>query len=204
VQSKLLRGLLDHEIMPVGGTQGIPVDVRLITSSSERLENCIRMGQFREDLFYRLSMIPIEVPPLRERMDDIPLLVNHFLGQINEKEHRGLTIEKQALRAIRSYDWPGNIFELETVIRQAAAQCESNLIALADLPGEVQSALSENAAADSTAQLRGQSLKAFLRAKEKDYIQFVLTQCGGSKEKAAAALGISLATFYRKYGGGEG
>lgn len=202
VQAKLLRVLLDREIHPLGSVQGVPVDIRVIAASCERMEGRIRLGLFREDLFFRLSMITMEVPPLSERADDIPLLVNHFLTLFNEKSQTSITIDKQVIRAFCSYSWPGNVSELEAVVNQAAALCTTNIISVNDLPPEIQEVASSinKSAAETAAQLRGQSLKAFLRAKERDYIQSVLNQCGGNKEKAAEALGISLATFYRKYG----
>ena len=202
MQSKLLRVLQEREIMPLGATKSVPVDVRIVTATNEHLEARIKAGLFREDLFYRISVIPVELPALRERSVDVPLLVNHFLSQINEKEQKNITIEKQALRALKVYDWPGNVRELENVMLRAGALCEGSLITLNDLPVEIQAAMERqgNTADDAASQLRGVSLKAFLRAKERDYINFVLQQCGGNKEKAAEALGISLATFYRKYG----
>ena len=202
VQAKLLRTLMDREIRPLGSVQGVPVDIRVIAASCERMEGRVRLGLFREDLFFRISMITIEVPPLSERADDIPLLVNHFLTQFNERSKTSVTIDKQVIRAFASYNWPGNVSELENIVKQAAALCTTNIISVNELPPEIQEAANSltKSAAEQAAQLRGQSLKAFLRAKERDYIQSVLNQCGGNKEKAAEALGISLATFYRKYG----
>ncbi|MFA4944199.1 MAG: sigma-54 dependent transcriptional regulator [Lentisphaeria bacterium] len=202
MQSKLLKVLQERAILPLGAAQPLPVDVRIIATTNEHLEAKIKSGQFREDLHVRISVIPIEVPPLRDRPGDVTLLVNHFLGQINEREGKRLTLEKQAFRALKNYDWPGNVRELENALTRAGALCQGNLITINDLPPEVQVAgtREDTAASDAATQLRGVSLKAFLRAKEHDYIQFVLNQCGGNKEKAAEALGISLATFYRKYG----
>ena len=202
IQEKLLHVLLDREILPQGSVQAVPVDVRIVAASCERMEGRVRLGMFREDLFFRLSMITLDVPPLSERADDIPLLVNHFLTRFNEKSKSSITIDKQVIRAFCNYNWPGNVSELETVVTQAAALCSTNIISINELPPEIKETASSvnKTAAEAASQLRGQSLKAFLRAKERDYIQSVLNQCGGNKEKAAEALGISLATFYRKYG----
>ena len=207
MQSKLLRVLQEREILPIGGTKSLAVDVRIVAATNEKLEAKVKAGQFREDLFYRLSVIPIELPPLRDRASDVPLLVNHFLDGVNQKEHRSITIDKMAIRALRAYHWPGNVRQLENVLMRAGALCEGNIITLNDLPAEVQNAVNNDAGAtpeEGTSQFRGSSLKLFLRAKERDYISFVLQQCGGNKEKAAETLGISLATFYRKYGDTQG
>ncbi|MFA5204055.1 MAG: sigma-54 dependent transcriptional regulator [Lentisphaeria bacterium] len=204
MQSKLLRVLQEREIMAIGATKAVPVDVRIVAATNERLEAKIKAGLFREDLFYRLSVIPIDLPPLRERTGDVPLLANYFLGLLNEREKKDVTIDKAAMRALQGYAWPGNVRELENVIMRAGALCENNQITLLDMPVPVQAAAADTptAAQDETAanQFRGSSLKSFLRAKERDYIQMVLNQCGGNKEKAAELLGISLATFYRKLG----
>jgi len=205
MQQKLLRVLEEREIRPVGGTRNVPVDVRIIAATNERLEGKIKKGEFREDLFYRLSVIPVELPPLRERLSDIPLLVKHFLKDMNERESREISIEPVAVSALQCYNWPGNVRELENVINRAGALCEASKIDLADLPPKiVEIAQNGNLRTEQedVAQHRGSSLKAFLRNKERDYIQFVLDQCGGDKDKAAKALGISLATFYRKIGEG--
>ncbi len=202
VQLTLLRVLQEREIRPVGGTASIPVDVRIIAATNERLEERVRAGLFREDLFYRLSVIPIELPPLRERVSDIPLLVNHFLNLFNEREKKSVSIERQALAALERHKWPGNVRELENVIFRAGTLCEDGTIRVKDLPEPIQQLAAEaaGAGAGDYAKFRGASLRAFLRQKEREYIRFVLAQCGGDKEAAAKALGISLATFYRKFG----
>ncbi|NOY81638.1 MAG: sigma-54-dependent Fis family transcriptional regulator [Kiritimatiellaeota bacterium] len=202
VQLTLLRVLQEREIRPVGGTASIPVDVRIIAATNERLEERVRAGLFREDLYYRLSVIPIELPPLRDRVSDIPLLVNHFLNLFNEREKKSVSIERQALAALERHKWPGNVRELENVIFRAGTLCEDGTIRVKDLPEPIQQLAAEagGAGAGDYAKFRGASLRAFLRQKEREYIRFVLAQCGGDKEAAAKALGISLATFYRKYG----
>ncbi|OPZ23734.1 MAG: Transcriptional regulatory protein ZraR [Lentisphaerae bacterium ADurb.BinA184] len=205
MQLKLLRVLEEREIRPVGSTRNVPVDVRIIAATNERLEEKIKAGEFREDLFYRLSVIPLEMPPLREHISDVPLLVKHFLKVLNEKERRETTIEPAALRALSLWHWPGNVRELENTISRAFALCENQLVTLADLPPKIVELANQQCPgedAEDASKFRGSSLKAFLRSKERDYISSVLEQCGGDKEKAAKALGISLATFYRKLGEG--
>ena len=202
MQLTLLRVLQEREFRPVGGTDSVPVDVRIFAATNERLEDKIKAGEFREDLYYRLSVIPIELPPLRERLSDVPLLVNHFLKVLEEREKRRITVDGRALRALQSYPWPGNVRELENVISRAGALCDDNKIKIEDLPDKIREAAKGKGEQieDEFAQFRGASLKAFLRAKERDYIQYVLDQYDGNKEEAAKALGVSLATFYRKYG----
>ncbi len=201
VQLTLLRVLQEKEIRPVGGTETIPVDVRIIAATNERLEEKVKAGAFREDLFYRLSVIPIEVPPLRDRLSDIPLLVNHFLRVFNEREGKQVSIDRRALSALQHHSWPGNVRELENVIYRAGALCEDNLIRVSDLPESIQKKAAQETGdtARDIENFRGASLKGFLREKEREYIRYVLDQCGGNKEAAAKALGISIATFYRKY-----
>jgi two-component system, NtrC family, response regulator PilR len=206
MQLKLLRVLEEREIRPVGATKAIPVNVRIVAATNEPLEKRIASGQFREDLYYRLSVIPIELPPLRERISDVPLLTRFFLSRMNEKENRQIEIENSALQALAAHEWPGNVRELENTISRAFALCEGDKITLADLPSQIVDAANRKHAERGDdagpGRFRGSSLKAFLRSKEKDYISYVLQECGGDKDKAAKALGISLATFYRKYGEG--
>jgi DNA-binding NtrC family response regulator len=205
MQLKLLRVLEEREIRPVGGTKTVSIDVRIVAATNEHLENKIKKGEFREDLFYRLSVIPIELPPLRERLSDIPLLVKHFLKELKENEGREISIDSLAVAALQCYNWPGNVRELENVINRAGALCEEQRITFNDLPPNIIELAQQTdltTPRDDASQFKGSSLKAFLRTKERDYIQGVLDDCGGDKEKAAKALGISLATFYRKIGEG--
>jgi DNA-binding NtrC family response regulator len=208
MQLSLLRALQEHEVRPVGAAQSIPVDVRIVAATNEDLENLISQSRFREDLYYRLSVIPIELPPLRDRKSDVPLLVRHFLDGLGEQDGREISISPEALAALNAYNWPGNVRELENVISRAGALCDDSRISVEDLPDNVRSAprprahrLSEPAGGELAALPKGMSLKAFLKEKERTYIQHVLDEHDGDKEKAAKSLGISLATFYRKYGG---
>jgi len=203
MQLTLLRVLQEHEIRPVGATENVNVDVRIVAATNDNLERRISSGHFREDLYYRLSVIPLELPPLRDRLTDIPLLVSHFVEQIYEQEGRRVTIDDGPLQCLQGYSWPGNVRELENVISRATALCDANAITLEDLPDKVRQASPMAVSTTDTADLPGaggMSLKAFLRSKERDYIHRVLEQHGGDKEQAAKSLGVSLATFYRKYG----
>ncbi|MFA6567143.1 MAG: sigma-54 dependent transcriptional regulator [Victivallales bacterium] len=134
MQVKMLRVLQEKEIRRVGGTETIPVDIRVVAASNENLEEKIEKGEFRDDLYYRLSVIPIEIPLLKDRVEDIPLLVSHFLEQYEKENKQSVAISKDALRALFLYKWPGNVRELENVLKRAATLCENNTILLSDLP----------------------------------------------------------------------
>lgn len=204
MQLTLLRVLQEQEIRPVGGTRSVPVNVRIVAATNEDLESLIRQGRFREDLFYRLSVIPLDLPPLREHTSDIPLLANHFLSRRQPANGRRLTLGTGAMTALMQYGWPGNVRELENAISRAAALCEGDVITADLLPARLQGLVAEAAepvtAVEPSPPSAGVSLKAFLRDKERTYIRQVLDQHHGDKEAAARALGISLATLYRKYG----
>ena len=213
MQLTLLRVLQEQEIRPVGGTRTVPVNVRIVAATNEDLEDLIRQGRFREDLFYRLSVIPLELPTLRERPSDVPLLANHFLARRQAGREAPLSLSDEAMAALQRYDWPGNVRELENAIDRAAALCEGGLITPEALPAKLQAlpatagtaassapAGGVAASADAVPLGAGTTLKAFLRDKERAYIRQVLDQHQGDKEATARALGISLATLYRKYG----
>jgi DNA-binding NtrC family response regulator len=138
MQVKLLRVLQESEFERVGGIKTIKVDVRLITATNRDLAAEITTGGFRDDLYYRLNVVPIHLPPLRERREDIPLLVDHFLTRFNERLKKQVTgVEPEAIDRFVSHQWPGNIRELENVIERTVLFCEGPLIRLADLPGEL-------------------------------------------------------------------
>jgi transcriptional regulator with PAS, ATPase and Fis domain len=204
MQLTLLRVLQEQEIRPVGGNHNLPVNVRILAATNENLETLISLGRFREDLFYRLSVIPMDLPPLRERVSDIPLLIRHFLACLEKAHGRRLTLQAEAAAALERYPWPGNVRELENIVSRAAALCDGDVITLESLPVKLQILAPEPpaAAADAEEEMHstGVSLKAFLRDKERAYIRQVLEQHHGDKEVTARALGISLATLYRKYG----
>ena len=140
MQVKMLRVLQEKEIRRVGGTENIPVDIRVVAASNENLEEKIARGEFRDDLYYRLSVIPIEIPLLRDRLEDIPLLVSHFLEQYEKENKQPAAISQDALQALFLYHWPGNVRELENVLKRAATLCENNNIMLSDLPPAILSA----------------------------------------------------------------
>ena len=233
LQSRLLRVLQEREVRRVGENIPVYVNVRVLAATNEPLEKKIKEGSFREDLYYRLNVIAIELPSLRERRDDIPLLVAHFLkDKINPQTDRPFQITRQVMEILCAHDWPGNVRELENAVERAATLCEGDVIQAIDLPPSileslhVQAATKESEAAvvlpsvpesalyplrdqgspGSAAPARNSSepilpLKTFMREQEQAHLNRALQQCGGDKEQAAVALGVSLATLYRKLSG---
>jgi DNA-binding NtrC family response regulator len=199
VQAKLLRVLQDRQVRKVGSNVSVAVDVRVIAATNEKLETMIAEQKFREDLYYRLSVIPIDIAPLRERREDILPLVRHFI-RMELRDHKALpTLDPDAELALERYDWPGNVRELQNAVRHALAFATEGRIRRDDLPAKVLAATSAPAAESAGPnELKGHSLRHFLRAKEREYLTQVLRSYGGDKAKAAKALRISLATLYRK------
>ena len=193
LQVKLLRVLDEQAFERVGGTQRIQVDVRIIAATNKDLRKEVREGRFREDLFYRLNVVPIYLPPLRERREDIPLLVEHFIERFNQKMRRNVRgISPEALDILMSYDWPGNIRELENAIEQAFVRCRGETLLPEHLPRHITGDLQEP--------LHGpiSSLRAPLEETEKEILRRVLEETGQSRIAAARRLGISKATLWRK------
>jgi len=198
IQAKLLRVLQDKQIRKVGGNEPITVDVRVLASTNTRLEQLITQGTFREDLYYRLSVIPIEIKPLRERTEDIMPLVYHILhrelGTNKELPH----IEPDVLAIFEQYTWPGNVRELENAIKHALTFAKNNILTKECLPVKIIHSPEAGGLDMRHENYKGKSLKAFLRMKEKEYLADVLKDSDGDKQKAAKSLRISLATLYRK------
>lgn len=189
LQVKLLRALQEHEVTPVGAASPVPFDARIITATNKDLEHEIAQGGFREDLFYRLNVVEIEVPPLRERSEDIPLLVEHF---VRTSAHRQGIVEKRISRAaivtLCGYSWPGNIRELEHVIERAMILSGDEI--------NVESLPSRMAGGDGRASIDRSS--PTLEDVEKKYVIDVMASVGEDKAAAAKILGIDLSTLYRK------
>ena len=196
MQMKLLRVLQEKEIRRVGGTEDIKIDVRVIAATNEDLARKIQEQTFREDLFYRLSVIPIDLPPLAERKEDIPQLVNYFLNQYNKDNLRQVEISPQAIKLLAKQNWPGNVRELENAVKRAATLCDNDLIGVSDFPCfDCEEAVDVAAANTEEERL---SLKDYMKNVEVTYLKAVVAECNGDKEAAAEKLGISLATLYRK------
>lgn len=204
MQGKFLRVLQENAVRPVGGTETVPVDVRVMAASNVSIDQMVEKKTFREDLFYRLAVIPLTIPPLRERQEDILPLVQHFISrEIRDPGHR-VRVSRVARDILCGYSWPGNVRELENAIKHALAFMEGEEISLEVLPPRIvkQSVPTHQSnAVDEIEQYRNLSLKAFLRTKEREYLDHVLEGFNGNKEQAAKALQISMATLYRKLPG---
>jgi two-component system, NtrC family, response regulator AtoC len=200
LQTKLLRVLQEREVRRVGDNKSSPVNVRVVGATNEALQPKLRDGTFREDLYYRLAVIPIEIPPLRDRLEDVPLLVNHFLQkQASSSGGEPKKIDPKAVDILCHYDYPGNVRELENAIERACALCDDDLILPTDLPPHlVEHASGEKKDQAIAAMPVGETLDDFVQQQERNYIEATLAHCGGSREKAASMLGISMATLYRK------
>ncbi|MFQ5500128.1 MAG: sigma-54-dependent transcriptional regulator [Candidatus Zixiibacteriota bacterium] len=193
IQVKLLRVLEDRRITPVGETKPIDVDVRLIAATNADLEDDVKAGRFRSDLYYRLHVIPIHIPPLRERADDIDLLVKHFVERFCIKNNVPvMEISDEAMELLTSYHWPGNVRELENTVERAVFLCSDAQLTVKDFPEKCVRALQS----DSIEQ--PQKVDPTLESIEKAYIHYIMTQTGGKKTEAARILGINASTLYRK------
>jgi DNA-binding NtrC family response regulator len=190
LQVKLLRTLQEREIMRVGGTERIKVDVRIIAATNQDLERAVREGRFREDLYYRLNVIPIVLPPLRERRTDIPLLVEHFMKKYGADAKR--TIGDRALKALSDYDWPGNVRELESVIERALLLAEGDEILPSDLPAAVRAEISLPRGPLS---LDIPESGIDLEAVERSLVLKALDKAAGNVSRAARLLGLTRRTM---------
>lgn len=197
IQVKLLRVIQDKTFKPLGSVKDVNVDVRLIAATNRDLEIAVKQGIFREDLYYRLNVIQIHVPPLRERRDDVPLLIQHFIRNYNieiGKEIKGIVLEAEKL--LLAYDWPGNVRELENTIERAISLTQSEKITVENLPGAIRLARPESISVPSVPfPDRGIELETILENMERDLILKALERSGGVKNKAAKMLGISFRSF---------
>ena len=197
IQAKLLRAIQEREINRIGSSRAIKVNIRILAATNEDLADAVRQGRFREDLFYRLSVVPIHLPPLRERKEDIPLLVDHFLQKYNKRAKKSISgISARALKALWDYDWPGNIRELENTIERAVVLSRSDGIELVDL---MYHGISAGAAIAGPTPDKLQTLEDM----EKEYIRAVLQAQDGNRTRTAEVLGIDRKTLrakIKKYG----
>jgi len=192
-QVKLLRVLQHREVIPVGATEPVAIDTRIIAATNRDLDEEIARGNFRSDLFYRLNVIALELPPLRQRPEDIPLLAESFLQQIaRARNEEPKTLSAEAAEQLQAYAWPGNVRELENALERAVILSPTGLITAASLPDRIRQRKSEPLISERTAE--NPSLDAIERA----YIMWVLGSEGGNKSKAAETLGIDPSTLHRK------
>ena len=199
IQAKLLRFLQEHEIKRVGGTESIKVDVRVIAAANQLLEPLVNSDKFREDLFDRLNVVSIILPPLRERIEDIPLLANHFLQKFSEENHKNIShISPETLEILTQYSWPGNVRELENTIERAVILSVHPIILPEDLPQKFLQAVAEKRPEkiEEKQPLFPEKLLP-LKEIEKSYVLRVLQETKGNKKKASEILGIDRTTLYR-------
>lgn len=190
LQAKLLRALQEREIKPVGSTERRQIDVRIIAATNRDLENAIRSGTFRQDLYFRLNVVQIKLPPLRDRKSDIPLLVTFFLEKFSGAHGAARTISDDAMRRLMAYDWPGNVRELENAIERGVALGSGPIVTVADLPSNLHYPMSERTPQkDEMLPLDEMERRAILRT---------LRETNGDKLAAARMLGIGKTTLYRK------
>ena len=189
LQVKLLRALQEKKIRPVGDTNETEVDVRIIAATNRDVDHALKSGALRKDLFYRLNVVSIKIPPLRERKEDIPPLINHFISKYGEisKRRRVKSISPEAMGLLLEFDWPGNVRELENVVERAFALGVDEVIGVDDLPSEIRGL-------DKGIKARSYSL----RENEVALIKKALAETDGKKAEASSLLGINLSTLYRK------
>ncbi len=194
LQAKLLRAIQEKEIRPVGSTKRIPINVRILAATNSELEKAVSQGTFRRDLYFRLNVLTLRIPPLRERRQDIPLLVAHFLERVARDTGHERTLSDEALKAMLAYDWPGNVRELENSLERACALTTALTINARDLPTTIYSAQIEEEPG-----LPGTSGKIVPMSElEKQTILTTIAQVNGDKLLAARLLGIGKTTLYRK------
>jgi transcriptional regulator with GAF, ATPase, and Fis domain len=202
IQPKLLRVLQQREIQRLGGTGDVPIDVRVVAASNQELDQAVADGRFREDLLYRLNVVPIVVPPLRDRVSDIPLLADHFIEKICLREgFRAKTLSPDAQRRLADYEWPGNVRQLEHTIEMAvtlSAERERLYAGDIHLPRPRRNAMPAVSAVKMPAKAEGISLEKMMNRVEQMLISEALQQCGGNKAKAANSLGIPRTTLVYK------
>lgn len=199
-QVKLLRALGEKEIVKIGGTKTIPIDVRIIAATNQNLEEREKKGDFREDLYWRLAVLSLHLPPLREKKEDIPLLCEHLIQKYNQELNREIKgITDQALEYLTHYSWPGNIRELESVIYEAIVLSDSFFVEEKNLPMRLKSteAEKEGVLFESDRPLN-EEIQSITEKVEKKLIKKALQEAGGNKTKAAQKLGISRKTLFNK------
>ena len=199
LQVKLLRVLQERSFEPVGSSKTVKVNVRVVAATNQDLQEAIKQKRFREDLYFRLNVLPIEIPPLRERREDIPLLINHFLDVFNQSQQSAVeSISTEAMERLIAYEWPGNIRELENVIERMVLLSSGNEIDESDLPRELLASSTGEATAAPRVPSTGLSMPDVLRGIETDMIQQALELSHGNKNQAAKLLGLHRTTLLEK------
>jgi two-component system response regulator PilR (NtrC family) len=207
IQVKLLRVLQERTVKPVGSTNEIPFAARVLAATNRRLEDEVRAGRFREDLFYRLNVIAVELPPLRAREGDVRLLAEHFLGQMREElERPSLRFADETLVLLERYSFPGNVRQLQNIVERAATLSESDLLGPESLPASLRGEREPAAVGSDPVVEPGFSLEKYLDEQERRFLLSALKRADGVKTRAAELLGLTFRSFrYRlaKHGFGE-
>jgi transcriptional regulator with PAS, ATPase and Fis domain len=186
---KLLRVLQERVYEPLGATESVRADVRVITATNRDLESMVEDGLFRQDLYYRINVVRLRIPPLRERREDIPLLIDHFIGRFNRLRNRSVTgVTAEVMTALMTYDFPGNVRELENIIEHAFVLCRSGSIGMRHLPEHFTPADSRSGPVDSDS----------LPELERRFIYQALKRNGWNRQATAAELGMHKTTLWRK------
>jgi two-component system response regulator AtoC len=197
IQVKLLRVLQEHKVRRLGGREEIAIDIRIISASNRDLAAAVGKKEFRDDLFYRLNVISLPLPPLRERSDDIDLLAGHFLRQFGKAViNRATRISDEAMNRLKQYRWPGNVRELQNTIERAVSLCEGDVILVSDLPEHIRNTGTPLVTDSMNLSLR-EARRHWMEPLEKEYLQKLLGRHGGNISEAARAAEIDRQTIYR-------
>jgi transcriptional regulator with PAS, ATPase and Fis domain len=192
MQVKFLRIMQEHEVIPVGGTKPVKVDVRFVAATNRDLEKEVQTGRFRQDLFYRLNVVSLKIPPLSERKDDIPLLVQFFLDKYNSSMKKEVNeVSQDVLDTLQHYDFPGNIRELENIVERGIALAPGTTLGLGQIPDDLRSF-------DIQTFRKSAGKYASLEEVEKSYIEWILKETGFNKTAAAKVLDIDRVSLWRK------
>jgi len=195
MQVKLLRALQERKIIRVGDTREIPIDLRILAATNRDLKKEVEEGTFRQDLYYRLNVVTLHIPPLRERRDDIPLLVNYFLAKFSGRDNQARTISAEALICLEEHDFPGNARELENIIERALVLCGDDDVQLCHLPTELHSS---SHPVTPKPVIQPMDTQKSLEENEREYILAVLKSVDGNKTQAAKIIGIDRVSLWRK------
>jgi two-component system response regulator HydG len=195
LQAKMLRAIQEKEIRPVGSTRRVPINVRILAATNRDLEQAVMQGAFRRDLYFRLNVLSLRIPALRERRQDIPLLIAHFLERMAHTSGQEKALSDEALKVLLAYDWPGNVRELENCLERAYAFTSGPLIQLADLPREIANLPAPPAASGNG---NGHAKIIPMAELERQTILNAIAELNGDKLQAARLLGIGKTTLYRK------
>jgi two-component system response regulator AtoC len=200
MQVKMLRTLQEREVTAVGDSRSRSVDVRIIAATNRDLEAMVKEGTFRADLYYRLDILPIRLPALRERPEDIPLLARHFLDSMNRRFEREVTLSEEALALMRGYGWPGNVREMENLVERLVVLNRTGIIEVGDFPARMTGATESAAETTAAGKLTdgGIDLQAVVAGFERSLIERAVRQAGGNKTRAAELLGLSRTTLLDK------